>query len=356
MPKKISDLTAISSLVSADYVEISRNGTSSVRRDLYDEFSDNTENIKGLIWNIGLAESRSASAVTIFFKQKDGSSDLGAGVNRGRIGFRSTTQTSGGYAVIDGIATTSTTINAGNTIGFFASKDEDLHIYSYNDAGTLKIAYAGSWSFDESVLQNITAQSTVATVKTTLFAATAATGVAIRYMGKITYNLATPGTWVTAPTLIVNTPIMRKQAENGVIASTGNGRGTTDTVIRRITNTTNIGNGTAVTHATSAANGSTFTINEDGLYSIEYSDGDSAAVITIGVSLNSNQLTTAIASITAANRLQFKRVDTSGGASVDVLAIVRRLKVGDIIRPHLNSATSGDATTHCFFIVRKIGD
>lgn len=354
MPKKISDLTAISSLVSADHVEISRNGTSSVKRDLYDEFADNVENIKGLIWNIGLAETRSASAVTIFFKQKDGSSDLGEGINRGRVGFRSTTQTSGGYAIIDSIATTSTTINAGNTLGFFASKDEDLHVYSYNDAGTLKIAYAGSWSFDESVLHNITAQSTVATVKTTLFAATAAAAVAIRYMGKLTFNLGAPGNWVTAATSIVNAPVHRKQNENGVIADTGNGRGTTATVIRRLTNTTNIGSGSAVTHATSAANGSTFTINEDGLYYLEYSDGDSASLMIQGFSINSSQLTTSILTITAANRLQVNRIEATGSAMT--LSILRRLRVGDVVRPHLNSATVGDATTLCTITIRRIGD
>jgi len=350
MPKKISDLTAVSSIQSGDKVEISRNGTSTVARDIYDEFADNTENIKGLIWNIGLAESRSASAVTIFFKQKDGSSDLGTGVNRGRVGFRSTTQTSGGYAVIDGIATTSTTINAGNTIGFVASKDEDLHIYSYNDAGTMKIAYAGSWSFDESVLQNITSQSTVATVKTTLFAATAATGVAVRYMGKITYNLATPGNWVTAPTSISNAPISRKQQTSSITLDTANGHGSTNTKVRRFTNAVTVG--TAMSRATSATDGDSITINEDGLYSIRYLDYRSGGSGVHGISLNSSQLTTDLHLITASNIVTVQLTPTTTVPNTAAGTI--RLVVGDIIRPHTNGSV--DATTVARLIISKIGD
>jgi hypothetical protein len=313
-----------------------------------------------LLSNVGLSvvANTPTNGLTIALKQADGTDPGPLHKNKVVAEFRSATLASGSVVFREVTAALSSVITSGSTLGFFAAKAEKIHIYLIDDSGTVRIAYSGSDTFDEAALQTTVAEggAGAADSKAALYADAVYANVAIRYLGYALLTQATPGTWVTNPTQIVVGKPARGQVENGVVASTGNGRGSTDTLIRRITNTTNIGPGTAVTHATSAANGSTFTINEDGLYSIEYSDGDSAAVITIGVSLNSNQLTTAIASITAANRLQFKRVDTSGGASVDVLAIVRRLKVGDIIRPHLNSATSGDATTHCFFIVRKIGD
>jgi len=352
MPKKISDLTTITSIQSGDLVEISRGGTSSLNRDIYDEFSDNLENVKGMIWNIGLGESRASSALTIFFKQKDGSTDLTSGIGRGRIWFRSTTQTSGGGAIIDFVATTSTTINAGNTLGLVASKDEDIHVYAYNDAGTGKIAYSGAWTFDEGILQNITAQGSVATVKTTLFAATAATAVAIKYMGKITFNLGTPGSFVTAPTSIVNAPVHRKQIRSYIIADTPTTHGTTGTKIRRWTNVSSVGS--AITYTASAVNGDSFTINEDGLYSMVWYDNYSGGGPIFGFSVNSNQLSTNYASITAAHRTIAARVAFSGSDGAATLP-TWKLVVGDVVRCHDDGTFDSTNALHKF-IISKIGD
>lgn len=355
MPKKISDLTTVSSLQSGDLFELARSG-SSLSRDMYDEFSDNIENIKGLLWNTSIGFSQAASALTIFIKQKDGSTDIGTGSARGRIGFRSATLGSGAYSVVDIIATCSTVISATSTVGFVANGNERLHVFACNDAGVIKPAFSGAWNFDEGELHTTTAEggAGAADSKTTLYSTTALTSVAIRYMGYMVFNLATPGQWTTAPTAIVNAPIARRQIENGVVADTGNGRGSTDTRIRRLTNTTNIGTGSAVTHTTNATNGSTFTINEDGLYALAYADADSTLSMAFGISKNSSQLTTSILTITAADRVG---VSTTGVATTGVMtfSITTRLKVGDIIRPHVSGAL-GDATTLCTFSVRKIGD
>src|SRR6185369_5668159 len=137
-------------------------------------------------------------------------------------------------------------------------------------------------------------------------------------------------------------------------ADTGNGRGSTDTRIRRFTNTTNIGTGTAVTHATNSTNGSTFTINEDGLYFLGSTDGDSTSAHGFGISVNSNQLTTSIASITAANRLGVTAALAATTFPVS-MGLVVRLRVGDVVRAHTNTAI-GDITTLATFTARKIGD
>jgi hypothetical protein len=310
-----------------------------------------------LLSNVGLSvvANTPTNGLTIALKQADGTDPGPLHKNKVVAEFRSSTLASGSVVFREVTAALSTVITSGSTLGFFAAKAEKLHIYLIDNAGTLRIAYSGSDNFDEAGLQTTVAEggAGAADSKTALYADAVYTNVAIRYLGFALLTQTTPGTWVTNPAQIVVGKPARNQLENGIIASTGNGRGSTDTAIRRITNTTNIGAGTAVTHATSAGNGSTFSINEDGLYALEYSDADSGAVLVFGFSLNSSQLTTNINAITAANRLQLARVEAT--TSANTLNIIRRLKVGDIIRPHVNGAL-GDATTLCTVTIRRIGD
>jgi hypothetical protein len=67
--------------------------------------------------------------------------------------------------------------------------------------------------------------------------------------------------------------------------NTVNGFGSTNTMIRRFTNTT-INTGTDITYADSATLGATFTINTAGVYAISYSDSFAASA-DMGLSLNS---------------------------------------------------------------------
>lgn len=310
-----------------------------------------------LLSNAGLTvvANTPTNGLTITLTQANGSALAATHKDKCVVEFRSSTLASGSVVFREITAAISTVITSGSTAGFFAAKAEKLHIYLIDNAGTVELAWSGSDIWDEAALQSTTAEggAGAADSKTTLYSTTARSNVAIRYLGYALLTEATPGTWVTNPTQIFVGKPARTQIENGVVASTGNGRGSTDDRIRRITNTTNIGPGTAVTHATSAANGSTFTINEDGLYFLETSDGDSASALGWGFSLNSNQLTTSIASITAANRLQLSRTEITANAAT--FSIVRRLRVGDIVRVH-TTAASGDATTLCTVTIRRIGD
>jgi len=113
---------------------------------------------------------------------------------------------------------------------------------------------------------------------------------------------------------------------------TGNGHGSSSTTIRRFT-TTQTNTGTAITVSGSSTIGTVFTINEDGIYSIYYCDGDTGSASLIGLSKNSNQLTTNVASITVAHRL-----GQSGTASNTIgnISFVGKLVAGDVIRPHTN--------------------
>ena len=128
---------------------------------------------------------------------------------------------------------------------------------------------------------------------------------------------------------------------------TANGNGSTNNRIRRfLTEITNTGSD--ITYADSATLGATFTIETDGIYAITFFDTYTSAG-TAGISLNSTQLTTAIESITAADRLTVTSSTTAGFPCA--CSWTGSLSDGDVVRAH----TQGDAASGAnqgFSIVR----
>jgi hypothetical protein len=105
-----------------------------------------------------------------------------------------------------------------------------------------------------------------------------------------------------------------------------------------------------MTYASSATNGDSITINEPGMYWFRYVDFNSTGSHIVGISKNSNQLTTSIASITASHILaigyaQYDNVN----AVADGMA---RLAAGDVLRAHGDNA--GDGTTYTMFSVTRV--
>lgn len=139
--------------------------------------------------------------------------------------------------------------------------------------------------------------------------------------------------------------------DHGVWVHTGNGHGSTNTFIRRFTTTVS-STGTAITYADSAANGASFTINTPGVYAITYSDYYTGALQNFGISLNSTQLSTNIASITAAHRIGF--TSSLGAGLSNVLTIVALLAAGDVIRPHDAGSNNAADAASSYFQIRKI--
>ena len=130
----------------------------------------------------------------------------------------------------------------------------------------------------------------------------------------------------------------------------GNGWGSTNTCIRRhVSVETNVG--TALTYADSAANGETITVNEAGLYEVYVRDYITAGAFSAGASLNSSQLSTGIASITAADIIvtQETPVNTQATATRTIYCAVN-----DVIRPHGDGQAGTGNTVRCFFSVRKV--
>jgi hypothetical protein len=140
---------------------------------------------------------------------------------------------------------------------------------------------------------------------------------------------------------------------SSVRVDTASGHGSTDTMIREFTGTAET-IGQAITHATSATNGSTFTISRDGIYSISYMDYRTTGDTTIGISKNSNQLTTSIASITAAHNIAMHPFDSDTGASGGALPWTGKLVAGDIIRAHTNGNTDGTTAATVKFVITQI--
>jgi hypothetical protein len=140
-------------------------------------------------------------------------------------------------------------------------------------------------------------------------------------------------------------------ANSSVHLHTLNGYGSSSNKIRRwtsiITNT-----GSDITYADSASLGATFTINTDGIYSISYADEFNASS-WLGLSLNSNQLTTVIYSITDADALIIK--NTAAANNVGVVSLVIPLSAADVIRCHTKGDASGAASTQPRFIITRVG-
>ena len=131
--------------------------------------------------------------------------------------------------------------------------------------------------------------------------------------------------------------------------NTANGYGSTNTVIRRFTNTV-VNQGTDITYTDSATLGATFTINTSGVYSVDYVDNFNTANSQLGISLNSSQLTTAVGSITVADLLAYGQAyAVNAGCSCSWTGY---LAAGAVIRAH----TSGNATgaVLALFTITKI--
>jgi hypothetical protein len=133
--------------------------------------------------------------------------------------------------------------------------------------------------------------------------------------------------------------------------NTANGFGSTNTLIRRFTNTVD-NLGTAITYTDSATLGSSFTVNEDGEYQISYSDTFTSAS-SFGISKNSSQLTTAIGNISVADRLAV--ADTGGVNYVSTVSWSGYLLKNDIVRPHTQGSTTGATPALAQFTISKVG-
>lgn len=123
-----------------------------------------------------------------------------------------------------------------------------------------------------------------------------------------------------------------------------NGYGSTDTKIPRYT-TADVNTGTAITYSDSATEGTKFTINTTGYYSLSMSHDRNADEAIAGFSLNADatQRTTTLYSINTAARLAYHSIAQSGALNIANASWTGYLAAGDVVRPHSNGAGVYDA-------------
>ena len=158
-------------------------------------------------------------------------------------------------------------------------------------------------------------------------------------------NVAADGTMT-----LLKQPVLPVQSM--IRLNTGNGYGSTNTVIRRFTNVvTNQGTDITYNSGTEATAGASFTINTAGVYAISYSDVFVGASYH-GLSLNSAQLTTIIQAITASDRLVMA---TAPGANLPSnLGITLYLPAGSIIRPHTDGSGAAATPERASFTITRV--
>lgn len=267
------------------------------------------------------------------------------------LDYRSTTLTTGATTTVTNAAL-SLVLPSGSTLGFSTTVQGRAVLVALNNAGTAELAVislAGGNSLDETGLISTTAISAGSTANNVFYSTTARTSVAYHVVGFVD-AVNTAGAWAT-PVLVqgmggntykaIPTPSM-------VRLNTANGYGSTNTVIRRFTNTiTN--QGTDITYADSATLGASFTINTNGFYAISANYSMGGANANTGISLNSSQLTTAIQSINISDRLA--NVQTYSATANTSCGWVGYLVSGAIIRPHEDGSASSNIN-HIFTIAR----
>ena len=132
--------------------------------------------------------------------------------------------------------------------------------------------------------------------------------------------------------------------------NTANGYGSTNTPIRRFTNTVT-NQGTDITYADSATLGATFTINTNGVYAISYND-QFAGGGNMGVSLNCSTLTTNLSLIAVSEVVC--AVATSAANFAGSCSATLYLASGSVIRAHTNAGITGTAVTLCQFTITRV--
>ena len=298
----------------------------------------------GAMHNIGLAASVAGNALTISLKNALGSNH--SAVSPGFLGFRDTTLTVGQHTIVSNTSAKSLVLSSGSTLAQLSGNPAWFYVYIINNAGTWELAVSAVLH-DEGELVTTVAEGTgTATGAAPMYSATARSNVAFRLISRLYFasGQASTGVYTAAPTSISMAPF--NYIKSSLEFTAANGYGSTDTKIYRwATLVKSIGS--SITYADSAANSTVFTINKKANYNISFNT-DFSGANNLGISVNSNQLTTNIGSITATHR---KALGQASGAGVVAVCNANvALNVGDIVRCHTTGAAANTNSTGNFSI------
>jgi hypothetical protein len=285
-----------------------------------------------------------------------GSNALTITLNPCAIAFRSGTLSSGTVNVRAVNSAITVVVSSGSTLGTANGVKATLGVVAIDNAGTVELAVAnlsliGSLSEDGVISTTAEGGAGAADTSGVWYSTTARSNVPYRLVGYVDISEATAGTWASNATVVQGAGGQGKVRRFGMVqVNTANGYGSTNTRIRRFTNTVaNIGSD--ITYADSNTDGGSFTINTSGYYSISYNDQFNAQS-NFGISVNSTQLTTAIASITQTNILSF--ATTAQANLVSHTSWTGYLNAGDVVRAHTTATATGTSTTGCQFTISRV--
>ena len=160
--------------------------------------------------------------------------------------------------------------------------------------------------------------------------------------GTLVLQVGPAGSKVDALT-ITAAGVVKQPPQSMVRLNTANGYGSTNTAIRRFTNTVT-NQGADITYADSATLGASFTINTAGVYAIEWGDQFTGASF-MAITLNDTAVGNAGSMLASSSSIA---ANFPGGVSW-----TGYLAAGSVVRAACGTA-SGTATAYCQFTITRV--
>jgi hypothetical protein len=139
----------------------------------------------------------------------------------------------------------------------------------------------------------------------------------------------------------LETTVAVSGASSAVVLDTGNGFGATDTNVRRYTNITT--QGTAISCADSANDGTLCTIGQDGIYAMNRLDRNTGAASNFGISRNDDCSASGFNGVASADQLAYTMAASNVAVNASNPGV--SLSAGDIIRACDDSGAKTNDTT-----------
>ena len=151
--------------------------------------------------NLAIGASVAGNALTVALKTKAGTDPSGSDIVK--IGFRSSTLTSGIYNQRTVSSSLSMTVSSGSTLGHSNGNLRYIYVYAIDNAGTVELAVSSAL-FSDGHLVSTTAEGGAGAADSgrVMYSTTARTNVPCRLIGRISSTQATAGTWASAPSEI----------------------------------------------------------------------------------------------------------------------------------------------------------
>ena len=150
---------------------------------------------------VGLSASVAANALTVALTQKDGSSNCSGG-SPCKIGFRTATATTGGYAQASITGALSVVAPTGATFGGTSGVAQNIYVYAQYNAGTPELCLSGNNAIDLGLLRTTVTIDASSTSAFVVYCSTGRSSQSLRYLGRVTATEATAGTYATSPSAV----------------------------------------------------------------------------------------------------------------------------------------------------------